>query len=118
MTLAVAASLVVALLLAALPRSDATIAILIAIGLVGGNPAGAIMSLPARVLRPETRAIGMGVFYTLYYVAMMLGPAIAGRLAKWTGSAAVALDVGALTVLACPPLLWLFQRIAPRPGPS
>lgn len=27
----------------------------------------------------------MGVFYTLFYVAMMLGPAIAGRLAKRPG---------------------------------
>jgi hypothetical protein len=53
----------------------------------------------------------MGVFYTLFYAAMMLGPAVAGRLAKSAGTAAVALDLGALTVLACPPLMWLFERI-------
>jgi predicted MFS family arabinose efflux permease len=111
LTLAVTASLAVALLLAWLPRSDAVIAILVLIGLIGGHPAGPIMSLPARVLAPETRAIGMGVFYTLFYAAMMLGPAVAGRLAKSAGSAAVALDLGALTVLACPPLMWLFERI-------
>ncbi|MEY9386072.1 hypothetical protein [Bradyrhizobium liaoningense] len=40
------------------------------------------MSLAARVLAPETRAIGMGVFFTLFYAAMMLGPAVAGRLAN------------------------------------
>jgi predicted MFS family arabinose efflux permease len=111
LTLTVAASLMVALLLVLLPRSDAVIAIVILLGLVSGHPAGPIMSLPARVLAPETRAIGMGVFYTLYYAAMMLGPAIAGRLAKWSGSAAAALDLGALAVLACPLLLWLFRRI-------
>ena len=111
LTLAIVASLLVALLLAWLPRSDAVIAILVLIGLIGGHPAGPIMSLPARVLAPETRAIGMGVFYTLFYAAMMLGPAVAGLLAKSAGSAAVALDLGAVTVLACPPLMWLFERI-------
>jgi hypothetical protein len=40
-----------------------------------------------------------------------LGPAVAGRLAKSAGTAAVARDLGALTVLACPPLMWLFERI-------
>lgn len=109
--LAIAASLLVALLLAWLPRSDWVITILVLISLIGGHPAGPIMSLAARVLAPETRAIGMGVFYTLFYIAMMLGPAMAGRLAKSAGSAAVALDLGALTVLACPPLMWLFERI-------
>lgn len=109
--LAIAASLAVAALLAWLTRSDAVITILVLIGLVGGHPAGPIMSLAARVLVPETRAIGMGVFYTLFYAAMMLGPAVAGRLAKSAGTAAAALDLGALTVLACPPLMWLFERI-------
>ncbi|MCK1406260.1 MFS transporter [Bradyrhizobium sp. 40] len=109
--LAIAASLVVAALLAWLTRSDAVITILVLIGLFGGLPAGPIMSLTARVLALETRAIGMGVFYTLFYAAMMLGPAVAGRLAKSAGTAAVALDLGALTVLACPPLMWLFERI-------
>lgn len=109
--LAIAASLAVAALLAWLTRSDAVITILVLIGLIGGHPAGPIMSLAARVLVPETRAIGMGVFYTLFYAAMMLGPAVAGRLAKSAGTAAAALDLGALTVLACPPLMWLFERI-------
>ncbi|MBW8856242.1 MAG: MFS transporter, partial [Bradyrhizobium sp.] len=112
---AIAASLVVAALLAWLTRSDAVIAILVLGGLIGGLPAGPIMSLAARVLAPETRAVGMGVFYTLFYAAMMLGPAVAGRLAKSAGTAAVALDLGALTVLACPPLMWLFERIVSVP---
>ncbi|MBR1172619.1 MFS transporter [Bradyrhizobium sp. KB893862 SZCCT0404] len=109
--LTIAASLAVAALLAWLTRSDAVLTILVLIGLVGGFPAGPIMSLAARVLAPETRAIGMGVFYTLFYAAMMLGPAIAGRLAKSAGTAAAALDLGALAVLACPALMWLFERI-------
>ena len=69
------------------------------------------MSLPARVLAPVTRAIGMGIFYTVYYAAMMLGPVIGGAYAKWAGSAAAAFDFGAVMVLACPLMLWGFNQI-------
>jgi predicted MFS family arabinose efflux permease len=109
--LAIVASIAVATLLVWLSRSEAVITVLVLIGLIGGFPAGPIMSLAARVLAPETRAIGMGVFYTVFYGAMTLGPAIAGRLAKSAGTAAAALDLGALAMLACLPLMWLFERI-------
>jgi MFS family permease len=107
----VGGSIVVALLMLALPRSDAVIPIIIALGLVCGQPAGPIMSLPARVLQPATRAIGMGLFYTIYYATMMLGPVVGGACAKWTGSAGAAFDFGAVMVLACPVVLWAFKRI-------
>ena len=70
-------------------------------------------------MQPGTRAIGMGIFYTVYYAAMMLGPVVGGACAKWTGSAAAAFDFGAVVLLACPLLLWGFNRIAPpRPRPA
>ena len=72
------------------------------------------MSPPARVLRPETRAIGMGLFFTVFYACMMLGPVVGGACAKWAGSAAAAFDFGAAMVLACPVLLWRFNRISGR----
>lgn len=114
----VAGCIVSAMLLVALPRFSAVIPIVLALGMISGLPAGPMMSLPARVLRPETRAVGMGIFYTLYYGTMMLGPVIGGALAKRTGSAATALDFGAALLLACPVLLWRFDRISriiPRP---
>jgi predicted MFS family arabinose efflux permease len=107
-----AGCIVSAMLIVALTRFDAVIPIIIVLGMINGLPAGPVMSLPARVLRPETRAIGMGIFYTLYYGTMMLGPVIGGALAKRTGSAAAALDFGAALLLACPVLLWGFNRIA------
>jgi MFS family permease len=100
-----------AILMIALPRSGAVILTITALGLMSGQPAGPILSLPARVLRPETRGIGMGVFYTLYYATMMLGPVVGGACAKWSGSAAAAFDFGAVVLLACPVLLWGFTRI-------
>lgn len=101
-----------ALLMLVLPRSAAVIPIVIAIGAISALPAGPIMSLPARVLQPQTRAIGMGIFFTVFYAVMMLGPAIGGAIAKWTGGAAAALDFGTVALLACPVLLWGFNRIA------
>jgi hypothetical protein len=88
-----------------------------AIGLISGQPAGPIMSLPARVLLPGTRAIGMGLFFTMFYGAMMLGPIIGGACAKWAGSAAAAFDFGAAMILACPLLLWGFNRITAATAP-
>jgi MFS family permease len=108
--------LLFALLMVALPRTDAVIAVVIALGLISGQPAGPLLSLPARVLQPATRAIGMGVFYTVYYGAMMLGPVIAGAAANRSGSAGAALDFGAAVLIACPLLLLAFNHIAtPRP---
>ena len=108
---------VFAALMIALARSNLVIPILIVIGLISTLPSGPMLSLPARVLSPSTRAIGMGIFYTVYYATMMLGPPVAGAAAKWTGSAAAAFDFGALVLVACPPLLWLFNRIAQRKTP-
>jgi MFS family permease len=102
-------------LMLVLSQSGAVISPMIAIGLISGLPAGPMMSLPARVLQPATRAIGMGLFYTLYYAAMMLGPAVGGACAKWTGSAGTAFDFGAVVLVACPLLLLLFNRIAATP---
>jgi predicted MFS family arabinose efflux permease len=119
LTLLVAGSFAIAILLALLTRSSAVVLIVVALGIVSGQPAGPIMSLPARVLAPQNRAVGMGIFLTVFYAAMMLGPVVAGRLASWTGSAAAALDLGAAVVLVCPLLLWLFERIAARkPQPA
>jgi MFS family permease len=108
----VAGSLVTSCLVLCFAHTGAAIVSLIALGLIAGQPAGPIMSLPARVLSPATRAIGMGVFYTIYYGTMMVGPIIGGAAAKWTGSAVATFDFGAILILTCPLLLWLFNRIA------
>jgi len=107
----VLATLVFAGLMLCLARSNVVIPIMILIGLVSGQPAGPVMSLPARVLAPATRAIGMGVFWTVYYGTMMLGLMIAGVASEWTGSAAMAFDFGALVLVICPLLLWAFNAI-------
>jgi len=83
---------------------------LVALGLVCGLPAGSIMSLPARALAPATRAPGMGLFYTVYYATMLVAPWLGGKLALWAGTAGAALGLGFGALLACPLLLWEFER--------
>jgi MFS family permease len=106
-----AGCIVFAVLMVALSRSGAVVLTVTALGLISGQPAGPILSLPARVLAPTTRAIGMGIFYTLYYATMMLGPVVGGACAKWAGSAGAAFDFGAAVLLMCPVLLWGFNRM-------
>jgi predicted MFS family arabinose efflux permease len=115
-TILAASCILFAMLMLAFPRGSAVLPAVIGLGWMAGLPAGPIMSLPARVLQPATRAIGMGIFFTVYYAAMMLGPVVGGAVAKWTGSAAAAFDFGAVMLLACLPLLWGYNWIsAPRP---
>jgi len=57
-------------------------------GLVMGLPVGVIMSLPARVLRPESRALGMGLFYLWLYIGHAGVPPLAGALQDVSGSPA------------------------------
>jgi predicted MFS family arabinose efflux permease len=111
-TILIAGCVIFAALMLVLSHTSAVIAPVIAMGLISGQPAGPMMSLPARVLRPANRAIGMGLFYTVYYGAMMLGPVVGGACAKWTGSASSAFDFGAIVLVACPLLLLVFIRIA------
>src|SRR5947209_7482756 len=105
-------SVLFAAVLVIAPRATQTALMFAAIGLIGGLPAGGIMKLPARVLHPEQRAIGMGIFYTIYYGALLLGSAVAGDVADRWGSSGAAFDFAAILVAACP-LLLLAVRQSP-----
>jgi hypothetical protein len=59
----------------------------------------------------------MGLFFTVYWAGMMLGPAIAGGCAKWAGSAGAALDFGPAMILRLPVRSLGFNRIA-APAPQ
>jgi len=95
-------------------RTDAVIPAFIALGLAGGLSAGPIMSLPAGILIPQLRAVGMGIYFTLFYLFVVLGPIVAGVLAGRAGTAAVAFDFGAFMLALCFPAYWVFNRLAAR----
>jgi uncharacterized membrane protein len=96
-------------------RSEVTLFSFVALGLLGGLAAGPIMSLPSRVLKPETRALGMGLFFTVFYMIQASAPWIAGAASSSTGSAAAAFDAGVVFLAITVGLVALFLRLAERP---
>lgn len=93
-------------------RAEAVFVMFVMLGLVAGLSAGPIMSLPSAVLQIETRAVGMGIFFTMFYLSVVLGPLIGGRLAEAIGSTSVTFDLGAGMLILCCVALWLFERLA------
>ena len=94
-------------------------ALIAVVGIVAGVPAGAMMALPAQVLRPESRGPGMGVFFTWYYVGMALLTPAAGLVRDLTDQPgaplmlAGSLEIAAIAVLG---LVRVFQHRS-RPLP-
>ncbi|MBR0658245.1 MFS transporter [Neoroseomonas oryzicola] len=111
-SMAVAATFMI--LLAWLPP----VPLLIAIGLVLGLPVGVIMSLPATVLRPEARSLGMGVFYTGLYVGHAGLPPIAGWLRDASGDAGAPLLFAGVMTLVMPGLHAMFRALQRRAAPQ
>ena len=83
-------------------------------GIVGASAAGVIMSLTMFAMPVEARALGMGVFFTVYFLCVLPAPAIAGWLADQNGQTSSALAFAALlfllTGLSAIAFRWLHQR--------
>lgn len=86
------------------------------LGIVGGIPAGVVMSLPGEVLSRESRALGMGLFFMVFYVGTALAPIAGGAIAAVSGDFGDSLMFGAALSLACLPIVWWQGRLARRAG--
>ncbi len=84
------------------------------VGLVMGPAAGVIMALPARVLSPETRNLGMGVYYTWYYVGMAVLPGVAGWCRDVSGFAVAPLAFASALLVVAGGCTMLFQYLENR----
>ncbi|GGA34331.1 MFS transporter [Neptunicoccus cionae] len=76
---------IVALLLLSRPGAGLSASLLF--GLLGMAPAGVIVALAGQALRPQVRAFGMGIFFTVYYAIMLVIPPVAGAIRDATGNA-------------------------------
>jgi len=88
-----------------------------------GLPAGPIMTLPGKVLPPERLGVGMGIYFTWYYIGMAVFPPLAGAIQDATGDAGMSLLFAAgLMALTVPALggFLLMRRVvaAPMPDPA
>jgi MFS family permease len=100
MTIAVVGLLGWAVCLAAVRLGAPPLPWLTAAGLLSGTAAGVLVAAPARFLSPPARAIGLGLFYTMFYVGMGVLPRLVGSLADAFGSPEVVLLAAIGMVLA------------------
>ncbi|MBV9734637.1 MAG: MFS transporter [Acidisphaera sp.] len=84
-------------------------------GTLGSVHSGVIMAVGTLSARPQHRAVGMGVFYTTYYIGGALFPALCGQAADHFHTPAAALLAAAALSVPALPLFWWHQRRAPRP---
>jgi MFS family permease len=101
-----------AALLVLAARTEAVLPVFVALGLASGIAAGPILSLPVRVLLPDTRAVGMGIFFALFYLLVVLAPWLAGHAASAAGTAGVTFDLGAVMLVLCCAAVPAFRRLA------
>jgi predicted MFS family arabinose efflux permease len=66
--------------LALLPHVGWAIPVSLMFGLLGVAPAGIVMALTGQAMAPQNRALGMGVFMTVFFLVTGPAPAIAGWL--------------------------------------
>lgn len=97
-----------------LPTAAAPLIFVVA-GLFFGLGAGPIMTLPSLILQPESRAFGMGVFYSIYYGLMMAAPTLAGAMAERAGNIGIAFVLGSLMLIVGMIALGLFRRVTAAP---
>ncbi|MFM1991387.1 MAG: hypothetical protein RJA99_4344 [Pseudomonadota bacterium] len=81
-------------------------------GFVSGSAAGVMVAAPARFLAPSARAIGLGLFYTLYYAGMAVLPRAAGAIADRLGSPEAILPI-AVALIATAAVALVATRLAP-----
>ena len=89
----------IAMLIMIIPFTSSFSLIFIMLGIVFAPAGGLIMALPAQVLRPENRALGMGIFFTIYYVGMGIFPVIAGYALDLSGNPVAPLILAGVVIL-------------------
>jgi predicted MFS family arabinose efflux permease len=83
------------------------------VGVVGGIQPGVIMAVGTLSARPENRAAGMGLFYTIYYLGGTAAPALCGVAADaYGGPDGGLLAAAALGALGVP--MFLLHRALSR----
>lgn len=94
------------------------LALVAVVSFIGNLPPGPIVALASEVLRPQVRNTGMGIFYTLLYMGLSLGPVLAGFASDTTGNpAAPVYLIAALAVLTVL-VLGLFRGLQARGIPA
>jgi MFS family permease len=100
-----------ALAIWAIPLGAPAVAMIVLFGFTRGAGSGGIVALPAEVLRPENRSVGLGVFFTAFQLGMALLPPLAGYLFDLTGEAEAPIWFAGLLWLIVPACLLVFRLL-------
>jgi len=106
-----------ALSLLLMAQTSLAVVLSVLFGLSGGLPVGVIMALTGEAMAPHRRAFGMGVFFSLQFVIMMLAPPIAGWLFDRDGDAFSAMLFAAALFAASAAVYRLFRLVKGRVAP-
>ncbi len=101
-------SLLAGVALALFPVLSIPLLLSVLIGLVIGPSPGAMVGLPAAALSARSRGLGLGIFYTLYYAGVAVGPALAGFSRDLTERAEAPLLFGSAMFVAAALFLFTF----------
>ena len=91
---------------------DWPVALAVLVGVVGSFHPGVIMAVGTLSARPENRAVGMGLFYSIYYAGGTVVPALCGRAADVYGGPEGALLAGSAVSALAIPMYLLHRRLA------
>jgi len=72
--------------------------------------------MSGQALRPQVRAFGMGIFFTVYYAIMMVTPPVAGAILDATGSAQGPILLAIILFTLVVPLTMAFQYFKTAPS--
>lgn len=109
---------VTALAALALALTDASLTSLAVLAVILGMPAGLIMATPAQIIPPAQRHAAMGIYFTVFYVAMATLPGAAGIIRERSGTVEgpIVFAAGVIVVgLAAVLLLARLRRNDPEP---
>ncbi len=91
---------------------DWPVSLALLIGIVGSFHPGVIMAVGTLSARPENRAVGMGLFYSMYYAGGTVVPALCGQAADTYGGPEGALLAAAAVSALAIPMYLLHRRMA------
>jgi predicted MFS family arabinose efflux permease len=109
--------LAVAALVWAVPLTGGPLLLFALIGLLFGPPGPLIMVLPVEAVAAPKRGIGMGVYFTCYYLGMALIAPLAGLSRDLTGDPAAPVLLGGAMMLAALAFLLVFRAAQRRAAP-
>ena len=81
-------------------------------GTLGSVHAGVIVALGTLSARPANQAVGMGLFYTVYFLGVAALPGLFGRVGDAVHSPAGALIAAAAVAVLALPAFWWHCRLS------